>query len=123
MPLFFYQIINFLLLILIVYLIGRKMILNIFRGRREKINKALDAAEEVLPEPVVFDPVKPVTDRHKAAVEAETAAREAKLAELKEKFEHESEIIRRESLMKSRSNLIQLTMDKAREYMKSEEFL
>ena len=123
MPLFFYQIINFLLLILIVYLIGRKMILNIFRGRREKINKALDAAEEVLPEPVVFDPVKPVTDRHKAALEAETAAREAKLAELKEKFEHESEIIRRESLMKSRSNLIQLTMDKAREYMKSEEFL
>ena len=123
MPLFVYQIINFLLLVLIIYLVGRKMILNIFRSRREKINKALDAVEEVLPEPEVVDKVKPATDRHKAALEQEAAVREAKLADLKEKFDHESEIIRRESLMKSRANLIQLTMNKAREYMKSEEFL
>ena len=123
MPLFVYQIINFLLLILIIYLVGRKMILNIFRSRREKINKALDAVDESLPQPEVVDKVKPATDRHKAALEQEAAVRESKLEDLKEKFEHESEIIRRESLMKSRANLIQLTMDKAREYMKSEEFL
>ena len=123
MPRFIFQIINFLLLVLIIYLVGRKMILNIFKGRRERINKALDSVNEQLPEPEVHDSVKPATDSHKAAMAEEAASRKKKLAELKEKFEHESEIIHRESLMKSRTNLIQLTMDKAREYMKSEEFL
>ena len=119
---FIYSIINFLLLILIVWLIGRKMILNIFRGRREKINKALDEIDEPLPPVEVYDPVKPISDRHKAALEAEIKQREEKLADLQEKFNREQEILRRETLLKSRSNLIQLTMDKAREYMKSEDF-
>ena len=35
MPRIVYFIINFLLLILIIYLIGRKMITEIFRSRRE----------------------------------------------------------------------------------------
>jgi len=123
MPRIIYVIINFLLLILIIYLIGRKMILNIFQGRREKINQALDEIEAPLPEVEQIDPVKPVRDQYKAAIEAEIALRDQKLAELKEKFEHDQESLRRESLLKSRSNLVELTMDKAREYMKSEEFL
>lgn len=56
-------------------------------------------------------------------MEEELAIRKKKLADLKVKFENESETLRRESLLNSRSNLVQLTMDKAREYMKSEEFL
>ena len=123
MSLFIYQIINFLLLILIIYLVGRKAILNIFRGRREKINQALDELDAPLPEEEIYDPVILLTDNYDAAVAEELAIREKKLAELKDKFEHDQEILRRESMLKSRSNLVQLTMDKAREYMKSEEFL
>ena len=124
MPRFIFTIINFLLLLLIIYLVGRKMIVNIFRGRKERINQSLDIANQALPEPEEYDPPKPEDDEsHKAALEEELAIREKKLADLKVKFENESETLRRESLLKSRSNLVQLTMDKAREYMKSEEFL
>ena len=76
MPRIIYVIINTLLLILIIYLIGRKMILNIFRGRREKINKALDEIAEPVPPVEEYDPVKPIVSRNKAAVEAEIAHRE-----------------------------------------------
>lgn len=124
MPRFIFTIINFLLLLLIIYLVGRKMIVNIFRGRKERINQSLDIANQALPEPEEYDPPKPEDDEsHKAALEEELAIRKKKLADLKVKFENESETLRRESLLKSRSNLVQLTMDKAREYMKSEEFL
>ncbi|MBQ6518462.1 MAG: F0F1 ATP synthase subunit alpha [Anaerolineaceae bacterium] len=122
MPRIIYVIINFLLLILIIYLIGRKMILNIFRGRREKINQALDEISEPIPSAEEFIPALPVID-NKAEIEAEIALREQKLADLKVKFEQERESLRRETLLKSRSNLVQLTMDKARQYMKSEDFL
>ncbi len=124
MPRFIFTIINFLLLLLIIYLVGRKMIVNIFRGRKERINQSLDIASQALPEPEEYDPPKPEDDEsHKAALEEELAIRKKKLADLKVKFENESETLRRESLLNSRSNLVQLTMDKAREYMKSEEFL
>ena len=124
MPRFIFTIINFLLLLLIIYLVGRKMIVNIFRGRKERINQSLDIANQALPEPEEYDPPKPEDDEsHKAALEEELAIRKKKLADLKVKFENESETLRRESLLNSRSNLVQLTMDKAREYMKSEEFL
>lgn len=124
MPRFIFTIINFLLLLLIIYLVGRKMIVNIFRGRKERINQSLDIANQALPEPEEYDTSKPEDDEsHKAALEEELAIRKKKLADLKVKFENESETLRRESLLKSRSNLVQLTMDKAREYMKSEEFL
>lgn len=40
-----YVIINFLLLVGILFLVARKMIIKIFRGRRERINAQLDEAE------------------------------------------------------------------------------
>ncbi len=123
MPRIIYVLINTLLLILIIYLIGRKAILNIFRGRREKINKALDEIAEPIPPADDNVPAKPIIVRDQTAIDAEIAHREALLADLKEKFERDREALRRETLLKSRSNLVQLTMDKAREYMKSEEFL
>ena len=43
---FVYSIINFLILAAILVLFGRKAVLAIFRGRRERIGRALDEAEE-----------------------------------------------------------------------------
>ena len=119
---FIFAIINFLLLFAIIYLVGRKMIASIFSTRREKINRALDAIETPLPAEEETDPVKPIIERRQQALDEETAIREAKLEELKNKYELERENLLRESLLKSRSNLVQLTMDKARSYMNSESF-
>ncbi len=44
---FIYALINFLILIALVWLIGRKMIASIFQKRLEKINRELDEAEEI----------------------------------------------------------------------------
>ena len=42
-----YSLVNFLLLALLIWLFGRKMIKRIFEGRRERINAELDEAEEI----------------------------------------------------------------------------
>ena len=42
-----YVIINFLILVTILVLVGRKTVKRIFGGRLEKINTALDRAEEI----------------------------------------------------------------------------
>ena len=42
-----YVIINFIILLVILVLVGRKTVKRIFGGRLEKINKALDEAEEI----------------------------------------------------------------------------
>lgn len=44
---FLYAIINFLILIGLIFLFGRKTIVKIFKDRRERINRELDAAESV----------------------------------------------------------------------------
>ncbi len=119
---FIYVLINFILMIAIVYFAGRKMIISIFKGRREKINKQLDEIEAPIRSVAEVDPVLAITDSNKAEIEAETARREAILKDLADKFETDRENIRPESLLKSRTNLIQLTMDKAREYMNTESF-
>ncbi len=53
-----YVIINFLILVAILVLVGRKTVKRIFGGRLEKINTALDRAEEIekMPLPVLQEP-------------------------------------------------------------------
>ena len=119
---FIYAVINFLLMAAIIYMIGRKMIVSIFKGRRERINQQLDEIAEPVHSVAEVDPTIAISGKNEADIAAETARREAILAELKEKFETDRENLRRESLLKSRTNLIQLTMDKAREYMNTESF-
>ena len=42
-----YVIINFIILLVILVLVGRKTVKRIFGGRLEKINRELDEAEEI----------------------------------------------------------------------------
>ncbi len=55
-----YVIINFLILLLILFLFGRKMVVSIFKTRRENINRELDEAEALentpLPQELTFVP-------------------------------------------------------------------
>ena len=119
---FIYVVINFLLMAAIVYLIGRKMIVSIFKDRRERINQQLDEIASPVHSAAEVDPAAAISQQNKVEIAAEITRRKSVLEEMKQKFETDREDIRRESLLKSRSNLVQLTMDKAREHMKSEDF-
>ena len=46
-----YKIINFALLVVLLVLVGRKPVVNIFRSRRERIDRELDEAEHTRPAP------------------------------------------------------------------------
>ena len=70
MKLFIYACINVLLLAAIVFLIGRKTIVNIFRKRRERINRELDELENP-PEPEALPELEDDPERR---AEAEAAA-------------------------------------------------
>ena len=60
---FVYAVINLLILAGLIYLVGRKTIVKIFRSRREKITRELDAAETPFaPEPL---PEMPAPDVYK----------------------------------------------------------
>ena len=49
-----YVIINFLILAVILFLVGRKTVRKLFGGRYEKINSELDRAEEIEKMPMPF---------------------------------------------------------------------
>ena len=53
-----YVVINFLILVAILVLVGRKTVKRIFGGRYERINSELDRAEEIekMPMPVLEEP-------------------------------------------------------------------
>ncbi len=59
---FIYAIINFLILVAILFLFGRKMIASIFNTRRDRINRALDEAEELERTPRDIPPVPSVEE-------------------------------------------------------------
>ena len=44
---FVYSIINFLILAAILFFAGRKTVVNLFRSRRERIDRALNEAERI----------------------------------------------------------------------------
>ena len=48
---FVYSLINFLILAAILFVFGRKTVLNLFRSRRERIDAALTRAEQIENEP------------------------------------------------------------------------
>lgn len=84
---FVYAVINLLILAGLIYLVGRKSIVKIFRSRREKITRELDEAETPFaPEPL---PEMPAPDD--TALKSELAAAEkdgkAALAELDAQYE------------------------------------
>ena len=118
---FVYALINFALLAFIVYYFGGKAIKSIFSKRREKINNELDEAESELPpeEPVEF---APVPDTSTAAIADENSRCEAEIAFLDKEFQQKCDNMRLEMLYKTRSELIDQTMETAANYMQTEKY-
>ena len=67
---FVYAVINLLILAGLIYLVGRKSIVKIFRSRREKITRELDEAET----PFAPEPLPEMPARSSAARSAASSA-------------------------------------------------
>ncbi|MBQ4349807.1 MAG: F0F1 ATP synthase subunit delta, partial [Clostridia bacterium] len=124
---FVYSIINFLILAAILFVFGRKAVLSIFRGRRERIGKALDEAEEAasrtvsLPEiPEAFSDIVP--ESAKVEAEAIRAAAEAEVLASQKRTEDTSLSLRREMLADARSRLIDRIVARAAELTAEEPY-
>ncbi len=109
---YIYALINFLLLIGIVWLIGRKKIAAMFRTRRERIARELDEAEAGLPE---FEPVSALPEASCAqesrdaqtALASIAAAAEENRQRLEAQYQRRLWDMRRATLLDERRSLIQ----------------
>ncbi len=120
-----YAAINFLILMLVVLIFGRKMILNIFRSRRERINRELDEAEAIENTPVNLpegDPVPAIAPEagvagQLATIEAET---KRKLATAEDAARETMMGMRRSMVMETRDAAVEALLERT-ETMLSEE--
>ena len=121
-----YVVINFLLLLLIIFLFARKTIVKIFRGRREKINRQLDEAEQiesgeapVFEEPV-FDDL-PFDDG--GLIEQERAAAQAKIEQIRAFGLRECNELHSRMIEKIRKQFAKVLRDEVKEVFSKEPYL
>ena len=107
-----YYIINFLILVGIIVLFGRKTIVSIFRNRREKINAELDEAEKphVAEEPAPIEQIAP-KDNTKNVIEEAQRASNQKISRLKAFTELECRELLLAKMKKERKTLLSLFYD------------
>lgn len=105
-----YAIINFLILVAIVVIFGRKMVLSIFRTRRERIENELNEAEEIEKTPLpVFEEVSlsvPENDRNSAAVIEARKEMEHKIRQIQTFGSRECHEAHRATIEKARKGLM-----------------
>ncbi len=121
-----YALINFLLLALIVFLIGRKMIARIFSERKERINRELDCAEaaeaeEEIPEPEAEEAEADDSEllHHASLLRAET---EATLAKEFESERAELERMRLDMLDRARDKVVEKLCEETKQLLLTEEY-
>ena len=103
-----YVIINFLILVAILVLAGRKTVKRIFGGRYERINKELDRAEEIakMPMPALVEPCAETvsTDCSEDVLKAQSLTNE-KIASIEAFGEREKSEIHRDMIQDARKEL------------------
>ena len=121
-----YVIINFLLLAGIIWLVGRKTIVSMFRSRREEIEAGLDLAEQpFVPEELPSEEPgeEPLEEpKRSAAVDELWSAREERFRELDADYEQSVADQRREMLLQTRTAIIERVLQLTAEHMSSEEY-
>ena len=124
---FLYAIINFLILALLIFILFRKTIVNIFKSRRDKICSELDEAEklenEELEEVVVPEidelRVQIIGDSEVAQIEQAAALEYKRLAD---GYEHDLKNLKREYICEAKYKLIDAVCDKLAELFTVEEY-
>ncbi len=121
-----YVIINFLILAVILFLVGRKTVKRIFGGRYEKINKDLDRAEEIekMPVPVSQEPSAEIfaVDCSEEIEKAESIVAE-KIASVEAFREREKSEIHRAMIQDARKELFSVMKEKAITLFSHEKYL
>ena len=117
---FVYAIINLLILAGLIYLVGRKSIVKIFRSRRERIAQELDEAEtpfvgEALPETAAPDDAP-----YRAELAAAATERSETLAGIEAQYTADADDQRREMLLAARTKIIAQVLELAEAHMRSE---
>lgn len=121
-----YVIINFLLLVGILFLVARKMIVKIFRGRRERINAQLDEAEliENSAEPAFEEPVFEMQPFEESEVLLrEKAEAEAKIAQIQSFGHRECNELHRVMIEKVRKQFAQVLKEEVKKLFAQEPYL
>ncbi len=123
---FQYVIINFLILAGLIVLFCRKMIVRIFRTRREKILRELDEAQQIensapptIPELVFEDDAMPEGDK----IIQEKALAEARLAQIRTFGKRECNEIHRIMIEKTKKQFFQIMKTKVIEVFSKEPYL
>jgi len=121
-----YVLINFLLLVGILFLFARKIIIKIFRSRRERINTQLDEAEliENSAAPVFAEPVfESIPFEESAELLQEKAEAEAKIEQIRSFGLRECSEIHRGMIESVRKQYYQVLKDEVRELFSKEPYL
>ncbi len=109
-----YVIINFLILVAILFIFGRKMIKGIFSRRLERIDRELSEAEVEenipMPDPAEIPSFKNETAASQEVSEADAAVRE-KIAQIKEFGERECREMHREMIVDARLELFSVMQE------------
>ncbi len=106
-----YVIINFLILAAILFLLGRKTVISIFKNRYDRLNRELDEAEKILSSPSPSFDDKEAEEKDCAEdyeVAQARAAAEAKISQLKSFEERECREIHREMIEDARRELFEI---------------
>ena len=120
-----YVIINFLILAGIIFLFARKMIVKLFRSRREMILAQLDEAEQIenAPDPVPGEPVFPATPAvEDSALTDEKAEAAEKIEQIRAFGERECKEIHRSMIEKTRKEFFGTMRDKVVEVFSEEPY-
>ena len=119
---FLYALINFVLLVALLWKFGGKLVKSIFAGRSNRIGKQLDETLEQLPEEEEPAPAESLPAVETSLVDEERTRCEGEMRILKEQFDKKRTNMRMEMLLSARTKLVEQTMETARSYMQSGKF-
>ncbi len=125
---FIYAIINFLILLAILFLFGRKMISSIFETRRARINRALDEAEELEKSPNIL-PTVPTVEELCGEIERDNQVAEIEQDAAVEvnRMYHQTDAIlrsmRREGVSNARDDFVWKLTERVTELLSSEPYV
>lgn len=124
---FLYAVINFLILVALLWLFARKMILSIFTTRRDRIDRELNEAEAIEASTYV-PPVLPGGGSNQistgqAEIEAVNAAAEADIRDIERETREKQLELRREMIMRTRETIIDGILARIQEILAQEEYV
>ena len=124
---FLYALINFLLLVGVIWLFGRKMILKIFTSRRERINRELDEAEAIEATEFSMPSLPEAVNRFEAQTHEAIAAMEKEnntdLLAVGEKTRAQMLEMRREMILRTRETVIAQLLKEIEQLMAREPYV